>query len=253
MRRVIIRATLITFASVVMATLMICSILPILGQEVPPTALFMGVLCPLVIAFPISTFILRQSDRFAAMHQELLFAHRQLAEAHSELASASRTDPMTGVLNRDAFFSAVSNALGNDEEGTLLIGDADHFKRINDTFGHPAGDEALVLIARAIQSSIDECDILGRIGGEEFGLFLSGAIGQQAQQKSEKIRQSVESISFEPNNQGLIALTISLGGAAIARHASINDVMKTADVRLYDAKNAGRNCVVLNESRLKAA
>ena len=99
---------------------------------------------------------------------------------------------MTGMLNRESFFAALEGSRRKSDRGALLIIDADHFKKINDNFGHLTGDAALLEIAAAISRAIRVGDILGRIGGEEFGAFLVGASDKEAIRVAERIRREVE-------------------------------------------------------------
>jgi diguanylate cyclase (GGDEF)-like protein len=160
---------------------------------------------------------------------------------------------MTGFLNRESFFSALDSSRRRADRGALLLVDADHFKRINDTFGHPVGDDALVEISAAISRATRTHDFVGRIGGEEFGVLLSGAGMAEAGRVAERIRGEVEAISFMPAQGRTMTLTVSIGGTICRSDASISDVMRDADRQLYAAKNAGRNRVMFDEKRRLAA
>ena len=98
-------------------------------------------------------------------HDELATAHAELARAHAMLAEQAIRDPMTGLLNREAFFDRLKSAADATHRGLLLIIDADHFKAINDTYGHESGDRALVEIASAIARGATTDALVGRIGG----------------------------------------------------------------------------------------
>src|SRR5690606_27358019 len=108
------------------------------------------------------------------------------------------TDWLTTCLNRRAFTHLVSDHLEETEVGAFLVIDADHFKFINDHFGHDRGDEALQLMADTIMASVREGDIVGRIGGEEFGVFLPDAGPETARQFGERIRRAVADAPFAP-------------------------------------------------------
>lgn len=131
----------------------------------------------------------------------LLNKIRQLALAHAEMARLASTDSLTDVLNRGAFNFLVETYLDRlpraaVDNGSLLIIDADHFKSINDSLGHQEGDNALKLIALTIQKALRPSDLLGRLGGEEFGVFLPGATRPQAMQIAERIRARIEGTPF---------------------------------------------------------
>jgi diguanylate cyclase (GGDEF)-like protein len=157
------------------------------------------------------------------------------------------------MLNRESFFAALDGSRRKTDRGALLIIDADHFKKINDNFGHLTGDTALLEIAAAIARAIRVGDILGRIGGEEFGAFLVGANDQEAIRVAERIRREVELIRFQPMDGKVVPLTVSIGGTPCARDANVSDLMRAADKRLYEAKSQGRNLAIFDEGISAAA
>ena len=169
---------------------------------------------------------------------------RRLAVAHDELQVIASTDSLTTVLNRGAFMTLVDGYLSRVEadrqHGALLVVDADNFKAVNDHYGHDRGDEALRLIAAAIKRMLRGVDIVGRIGGEEFGVFLPGATREQAETVAERIRIGVSSSLLEPNG-ARHELSVSIGGAVFQRRLSFPDLFRVADQQLYLAKSGGRN------------
>ena len=174
---------------------------------------------------------------------------RELAIANAKMSILASTDSLTAVLNRGAFTMLVEAYLTDartqtrEMQGALLIVDADHFKTINDTYGHDRGDEALKIIAGSIQGVLRGADIVGRIGGEEFGVFLPGATPRFAESVAERIRASVAVAEFGPVEERRTELSVSVGGATFTRKVGFNELFKTADERLYDAKKKGRNRV----------
>jgi diguanylate cyclase (GGDEF)-like protein len=224
-----------------------------MGEQLSGNALWLPILCPVLIAFPASAFTYWQKERLHRLNEDLRVAHLALEEAHAKLAEKARRDVMTGFLNRESFFSALDGTRRKADRGALLLVDADHFKRINDSFGHPVGDDALVEISAAISRAVRAQDFVGRIGGEEFGVLLSGASLDEATGVAERIRQEVEAIGFMPAQGRTMTLTVSVGGTICHSDASISDVMRDADRQLYAAKNAGRNRVMFaSEHRLAA-
>lgn len=195
-------------------------------------AILMNIALPVLLASPLLFF-------FSSKLRELAIAHHQV----SILAS---TDGLTSVLNRRAFTTLVDAYLQAarqqqlEKRGALLVIDADHFKAINDSFGHDRGDEALILIARTIETELRVADIVGRIGGEEFGIFLPGASPDDAIKAAERIRRAIASAEFRPNGRPQ-ALSVSVGGAAFDQEVAFSDLFRIADQRLYDAKRNGRN------------
>lgn len=171
----------------------------------------------------------------------------ELERANAELRHLSRHDVLTGVANRMAANERLHGEhLRLKRTGapyTVLMVDVDHFKRINDSHGHDAGDQVLRRVARALGASIRASDFLARFGGEEF-IVLLPETGQDAACKvAEKIREAVQSTTDLV--AGTVTVTVSIGVAsASAQDPDENTALKLADDRLYEAKAAGRNRVV---------
>lgn len=184
----------------------------------------------------------------------LLSKLRALSVAHHRLEVVASTDGLTSCLNRAAFATLVEAYLerfdGDPEhgKGALLIIDVDNFKAVNDTYGHDHGDDALRLIAEAIRQNLRDRDLVGRLGGEEFCVFLPSASETQSRQVAERIRQSVQEVKFLPNGD-VCTLTVSVGGAAFCKASSFSILYREADQRLYAAKRAGRNQVAVGGVR----
>lgn len=174
----------------------------------------------------------------------------ELAEANRKLGIVAATDGLTACLNRTAFTTLVDTCLSAAARrsghmmGALLIIDADRFKIINDTYGHQNGDAALALIAKALRASVRSGDSVGRIGGEEFGVFLPGVDRTVADAVAERLRRAVENIDFAVDGRPH-SLSISIGGVVFDRWARFEDLFRQADASLYAAKKAGRNSVRL--------
>lgn len=193
-----------------------------------------NLLIPLIVAPPFFWFLLSKL--------------RELSIAHSELMNVAATDALTSCLNRRAFTALVDGYLERVERhegagsGALLVLDVDHFKAVNDNFGHDLGDEALKLIAGTIKSMVREIDLVGRLGGEEFAVFLPSADPARTALVADRIRAAVRSAPFAPYGRKH-DLSISVGGATFDRGATFADLYRAADERLYAAKNAGRDRV----------
>ena len=164
-----------------------------------------------------------------------------------ELQRLATTDGLTGVLNRRAFTSeadnlaALAQRLGHPV--SLMILDADKFKSINDTYGHPVGDIVLKKLVEAVASALRKTDVLGRLGGEEFGVVLPGTDGEGAAILGERILDAVRACAVDLPEKKL-RFTISLGISELgAPPDNLEAAFKRADQALYEAKQSGRNCL----------
>jgi diguanylate cyclase (GGDEF)-like protein len=168
---------------------------------------------------------------------------------HEEIQRLTRYDGLTGVCNKrtfeDALEAEVAAARRSQKNTGLIVFDLDHFKSVNDTWGHTAGDAVLRQVSDIVSGVLGSEQLLGRVGGEEFAVLWSGAPDISAMRAlAEGIRRTVEGedIVFEGTH---IPVTVSLGVAMRLPHSSETSegLYKRADERLYEAKGAGRNCV----------
>ncbi len=187
----------------------------------------------------------------------LLFTYADITrrkELEDELKRLATTDPLTGTNNRRHFMTLgareMSRALRGVNQLSVLMLDIDHFKRINDTYGHPGGDEVLCRVVDQISRSIRHMDVLGRLGGEEFAVLLPSSDLAMALTIANRLRESAAELNV-PWQGEIIRFTMSIGVATYSgSEASLEDLMGRADKALYDAKSGGRNRVV---SRDRAA
>jgi len=250
MRKVFFHAFITSLISILVSLLICATALEAVGDSLDLFAAAMCVICPLIVAFPASAYTFNQKRQIVEAHEALEAAHRELAAMHRKFAERARLDDMTGLLNRSAFIAAVDETRSVKQRGWLIMIDADNFKQINDTFGHLAGDNALVAIAEAISAAAGNALAVGRLGGEEFGVFAAG-IATEAHVLAEHIRRSVEEAYFAPDGDARIPLTVSIGVVEARSGAGFSEIMSEADQRLYEAKRRGRNTVVA-ESRAAA-
>lgn len=187
------------------------------------------------------------------------FRERELSEAQrailTELQVArheSLTDPMLGIWNRRAAMELLTRECGHamlhGQPLSLLVVDVDHFKRVNDTHGHPTGDAVLVQIARALRVHSRPTDAVGRYGGEEFLVVLPSTTATQAAAIAERLRAAVEALEIA-TPEGVIGCTISVGVASCAAQqvpCTPSDLILRADTGVLAAKRLGRNRVVLD-------
>ncbi len=179
---------------------------------------------------------------FVALFLALLQHTARLTDRLTWLAS---TDQLTGLMNRRAFFHEVKRQMADSDcENTLIALDIDHFKNINDTHGHAAGDACLVRIAELLNSSIRTCDAVARTGGEEFVVFLSRTNVVQAESIAQRL---VNGLKLELSPSVHQDVTLSAGLAA-DKNIDLNDLLKRADDALYIAKNTGRCRYVVGNS-----
>ncbi len=182
-----------------------------------------GILIPLLIAFPLAVFG--------------LYMLKMLNRTVDTLDNFIKFDHLTGLLSRSYFLSSAEQARAAG--GHFLMIDADHFKRINDTYGHDGGDEALKAIARlTIQAA--GSGLAGRLGGEEFAIYLPGATAEQARQTAIGLGALLRNHMLVLSGRQ-VTLTASIGIAADPPASTLAQTMKAADTALYAAKSAGRD------------
>jgi len=162
----------------------------------------------------------------------------------------ANTDPLTGLLNRRAFMERmkqeISRAQREKRPLSLILADIDHFKSVNDTYGHQIGDLVLQRFTGQLKTSARPYDFLGRYGGEEFLVCLPGADGLQTASIAERMRRQVEDMEIIlPDDSRSIRITVSFGTASYAVESgeNVDLLIKRVDDALYLAKNKGRNCV----------
>lgn len=253
MRRIVVKASIATVLSIAASLGLAVSVVPLLGGVVDGNAWLMMVLCPLLIAFPASAYQFWQHERLRAARDEIGRLHGELTRAHAALAQRARRDGMTGLLNRESFFGDASRLSSQDGGGALLVVDADHFKTINDRFGHPAGDAALLAIAAAMEGVLRKGDLCGRIGGEEFAIYLPGTAEAETRVIAERLRAAVAAVQFEAPDGTKVPLSVSIGGARAGPGRNFEQVMTEADRLLYKAKRRGRDRVAFAGRVVQAA
>ena len=182
-----------------------------------------------------------------AMLSGLTWMH--LDRAQAALRHQAIHDPLTGLLNRGEFITRfgreVSRAARGGAPFSLLMADIDHFKRINDEHGHPAGDQVLREIATRLSAQLRPHDSIGRYGGEEFAVLVPDTGPEAALQVAERMRAAVHGARFQLGSD-TVEITISIGVASYSdRHAGWEALLGAADRAMYQAKAAGRNRVVL--------
>lgn len=186
------------------------------------------------------------------LNQRLRESYAEVNQLYHEQELAAMTDPVTGLLNRRTLRGRVEEKIAQSQNGAtsflLLFLDVDHFKAINDTWGHLAGDAVLQDVAARLKQSLRPGDIAGRYGGEEFLMVKMNATIDQALEEGERLRQAMQATPCQWWHMGEIKasidITVSIGVAAYGLHGTgSKELLEAADKAMYQAKMAGRNCV----------
>ena len=172
-----------------------------------------------------------------------------LEQANAQLQTLSREDRLTGLFNRGYWEECLNHEFErfnrSQQVSSLVMFDIDHFKKVNDTYGHQAGDEVIRVVSKTLLQQVRKTDIAGRYGGEEFGAILTGTTGESAMIFADRLRANVEAllVSYGEHN---IKFTISLGVSEINYQVdSATEWLEQADQALYKSKNSGRNLTTL--------
>jgi two-component system, cell cycle response regulator len=197
--------------------------------------------------------LLEKNRELDSKNRELDRANKELAQKREELLALSRTDALTGLYNRRHFEERLQEEFNRARRYgsplSVMMLDIDHFKRLNDTFGHPFGDEVLRGVARTARGRMREVDLLARYGGEELCALLPETTPEDALGVCERVREAIEALQWEQQAADgtlhKVGCTASLGVASMpcANVLSAEALMRTADECLYTAKGAGRNRV----------
>ncbi len=182
---------------------------------------------------------------FLSVLSLLSYLYAVHARTHqSTLEEGAARDHLTGLFNRRQISRRSARALETGRAGVLLI-DIDHFKRVNDTYGHACGDRTIVHVARLLRREEGEGVVAARWGGEEFLLLFERTDEAGLQRTAERIRRAVESDAV-PLKTAVLKITVTVGGAVMREGESFDDLLHRADRALYEGKNAGRNCIRLS-------
>jgi diguanylate cyclase (GGDEF)-like protein len=229
---------LITLASVIFTQIIRSSVLLLVKSEVTDPGRISSFISPLILAPIFSWFFVGQ-----------LLKVNELEKQMRELAAY---DSMTNLYNRGACLLALENTICQIKRAQtdliILYIDLDHFKNINDTYGHDVGDMVIKHFANYLKKSLRESDIIGRIGGEEFLVGLPSLGLESGQIVAEKLRSGIANDFIAIDDNTTLHTTISIG-MSIYRHAeeiNLREILKKADTALYNAKNSGRNRVSIH-------
>lgn len=194
------------------------------------------------------SWLIAKWQRLVKLQQRLLYTQQRLKQAYRDresLKQLAEQDPLTGLLNRRGFAELWQNCtIQEAAEGYIAVVaiDFDNFKQLNDQFGHGAGDEALINLAKILKQSTRDYDFASRLGGDEFMLVLPGCRREEATQIAQRIQQQYAASQYGAQH------SISVGIAVTGRGAS-DDLLLLADKALYQAKNSGRGQLVVKAYR----
>lgn len=206
-----------------------------------------GLVAVLFVAINYATFL---SALLLVVNDELRVIWSRMRQTMAELREMAEKDALTGLLNPRTYYDVTNRMIWlahrTSSPYALLFIDLDHFKLINDCFGHETGDTVLATVARTLHGHIRQSDVLGRIGGEEFSVFLPDTTPEGAKLLAEKLRAAVEAIDHSSVGTELLKTSASIG-IALKQPAdqTIADIQRRADRAMYQAKFAGRNRVVV--------
>jgi len=182
--------------------------------------------------------VLKRMERLAAVSAARLSAIRSFDQVQLQAA----TDPLTGLLNRRALEEKVRQIQAQGHKMAVAIADLDHFKRLNDTYGHDAGDRALVTFAKSVQDAVRPADIVARFGGEEFIVVFQGADASQAAKVLDRVRVHLAKVVAGADTP---TFTASYGVSDDRLGPDLGLLIQVADTALLRAKELGRDCAVV--------
>jgi len=194
-------------------------------------------------------------DATLAMPTNIESATEYLQGVIDGLCELSLKDPLTGLSNRRQFRTVLDRTIDTvartGDPALLLMLDIDHFKNVNDTYGHQAGDQVLQAIAADLARCLRPMDTVARYGGEEFAVILPNCHAYFGQAVAERIRKSIQDLSIPIFSGGVIQVTVSIGGAYAPEWVRSTAPLWTerADLQLYRAKTEGRNCVCMDQQQ----
>lgn len=200
------------------------------------------------------------------LHRDIQFQERELAIAehmftgllyplrntmlYQQALQSATTDPLTGVKNRTAMDTSMKREIGlanrHNTPLSLILFDLDHFKSVNDQFGHLIGDQVLRDVAKVAEDTIRDSDIIFRYGGEEFLVLLSGTRISGATLLAERVRNNIERLQIFPELE--MNITASFGVVSLVADENAESLFKRADTALYQAKHNGRNQVIIDDT-----
>ena len=201
-----------------------------------------------IASFIVSLFIFWQNLKICRIKDSLEELNSELVSTQSELEKQAITDSLTGLFNRRLLFQVMQREILRYERYKhpfcVMLLDLDHFKKVNDTFGHSVGDDALRAFSAVLKEVARQQDVVARTGGEEFCILLPEINQKEASQAAERIRKLTARTPLDISEYS-VPLTVSIGISEIKANENADGIYQRADMALYKAKSSGRNRVEL--------
>ena len=249
-RRELIRTIIITvFLSIVVSNILVHFFEttfspPITLSDYVGTTFISGVASTIA-----SILIFSRTYQLSLAKAELENLTQRLLSMQKKLRIQAETDSLTGLANRRSFFLSLHKEISRYDRAqrpfSVLLIDIDHFKKVNDTYGHIVGDHVLQELAKILETDARNQDLVARTGGEEFCVLLPETTHEQAEITAERIRKTTSEVYMDCDicSKPAFKITISIGVAEIRPNENVDQIYNRADMALYRAKTAGRNCV----------
>ncbi len=223
------RAITVTLVAALISISISTGIRYIVGAKADTVTIIVRIILPFVIAIPLSLLWFTRLENLET-------AYRQLVRHANELARTASVDPLTGVLNRRSFIEQFNGAMQIDVRGWFLIADIDYLKIINDHYGHPAGDDAVISIACALQMELPEDSLIARIGGDEFCAFVPKGKLKNLEPIVERLNLAADRIFSSRRKNIRHKLSMSIGYIVCRPKQTFEEIMADTDENLYRKK-----------------
>lgn len=242
--RVFYKAVLTGVLALSLTLLITMTFVPMMGGKLAGAGLVMTIVCPLATAIPMSALHYLNTERLRIAKDEALRAKNELEKANILLRKLAREDSLTGVLNRSTFLDELVAVSRNRQSGGLLFIDLDHFKSINDTYGHATGDSALRRIGLLLRRQTENSGFVGRLGGEEFGVFIKSQSIDYIYRYAEELREKISTLRLVATDNKAVRLTASIGVTICETGFNPEQALLESDEKMYTAKRQGRNLII---------
>lgn len=247
--RAVFKASLITMCcSIIFSIILVCLVETYLFPPLTWDDLFSTTIVAGTASFVAGMFIFWQNYRLCQIKDKIFDINEELLSTRDELERQAITDSLTGLFNRRRIFQVIQQEISRYERHhrpfCLLLLDIDHFKKVNDTFGHSVGDEALRSFADILKNMGRQQDVVARTGGEEFCILLPEVNCEEAGQAAERLRQIIARAPLDLAGYS-VSITASIGIAEVEANERADSIYQRADMALYKAKANGRNRVEL--------